>query len=67
MGNDINCAYFYRWIHLIIMKVLRWRIRAYEGEVIGREFKGKAKINILVPPLADTSFVSSHGFGNPGF
>jgi hypothetical protein len=28
------------------MKVLRWRMRAYEGEVIGKEFKGKEKINI---------------------
>jgi len=46
MGNDINCAYFCSWIHLIIMKVLRWRMRAFEGEVIGKEFKGKEKINI---------------------
>ena len=57
MGNDINCAYFCSWIHLIIMKVLRWRMRAFEGEVIGKEFKGKEKINIMVPPLADKSFV----------
>jgi len=26
------------------MKVLRWRLRAFEGEVIGKEFKGKEKI-----------------------
>jgi len=43
------------------MKVLRWRLRAYEGEVIGKEFKGKEKIKIMVLPLADKSFVSSHG------
>jgi hypothetical protein len=41
------------------MKVLRWRMRAFEGEVIGKEFKGNEKINIMVPPLADKSFVSS--------
>jgi hypothetical protein len=28
------------------MKVLRWRLRAFEGEVIGKEFREK-KINIL--------------------
>jgi hypothetical protein len=28
------------------MKVLRWRLRAFEGEVIGKELKGKEKINI---------------------
>jgi hypothetical protein len=49
------------------MKVLRWRLRAFEGEVIGEEFNGKEKINIMVLPLADKSFVSSHGLGNPGF
>jgi hypothetical protein len=48
------------------MKVLRWRLRAIEGEVIGKEFTGK-KDKYLVPPLAGKSFVSSHGSGNPGF
>ena len=43
MGNDINCAYFYSWTHLIIMKVLRWRLRAFEGEVIGKEFNRNDK------------------------
>jgi hypothetical protein len=28
------------------MKVLRWRLRAIEGEVIGKEFKGKDKTRI---------------------
>jgi hypothetical protein len=61
MGNDINCAYFCSWTHLIIMKVLRWRLRAFEGEVIGKEFNRNDKDKYLVPPLADKSFVSSHG------
>jgi len=49
------------------MILLCWRIRAFEGEVIGKEFKGNEKINIVVPSLADKSFVGSHGLGNPGF
>jgi hypothetical protein len=49
------------------MILLRWRMRAFEGEVIGKELKEKEKINIVVPPLAEKSFVSSHGLGNPGF
>jgi len=28
------------------MKVLRWRLSAFEGEVIGKEFKGKDKFRI---------------------
>jgi len=32
------------------MKVLRWRLRVFEGEVIGKEFKGKEKIKFRIRP-----------------
>jgi hypothetical protein len=34
---------FVRGYIILIVKVLRWRLRAFEGEVIGKEFRGKDK------------------------
>lgn len=68
MENDINCAYFCLWIYLILIKVLHWRLRDFEGEVIGEEECGhKEKKNVIAPPLADKSFVKSQAFFIPDF